>query len=367
MQDTDPDPVPGLAAWLRLAATPGVGPRTTSLLLARFDTPAAIFATPFDDLLAACGPRLARLLASPPGAQLAARIDAALAWAAQGGTILTLADPAYPALLRHIPDPPPLLFVHGRLELLAATSLAVVGSRTASIDGERNARAFARALSEAGITIVSGLALGIDAAAHAGALEGSGSTIAVLGTGPDLCYPARNRALMAQVAEGGCILSEYAPGTPVRADHFPRRNRIISGLSSAVLVVEAAARSGSLITAHCALEQGRDVFAIPGSIHAARSKGCHALIKQGARLVESAAEILQEMNLPAAVPNAPQLCVRGEVHAQLLALLDGGISDAYAIAGRTGYAAPFVITQLLSMELDGLVERLPGGMFRRLA
>lgn len=367
MQDTDPDPGPGLASWLRLATTPGVGPRSATLLLARFGTPAAIFRSSPDHLIAACGRRIGAALAAAPSPQQRERIDGALEWSARGGAIIARSDPGYPPLLRHIPDPPLLLFALGRRELLGSSALAMVGSRNASIEGERNARAFARALSEAGITVVSGLALGIDAAAHEGALAGAGSTVAVVGTGPDQCYPARNRPLMERVAHDGCLVSEYLPGTPVRAAQFPRRNRIISGLCAGVLVVEAAAQSGSLITAHCALEQGRDVFAIPGSIHAALSKGCHALIKQGAKLVESASDILVDMNRPACVPDAPQLCVHSEVHTQLLALLDGGISDAYAIAGRTGYAAAFVITQLLSLELDGLVERLPGGMFRRLA
>lgn len=367
MQDTDPSTEPDLASWLRLAFTPGVGPRTAAALAERFGAPASIFTTPPAELAALAGARIARALSAPLPPALAAARDAALDWAGQdGNAILTPGHAGYPAALRQLPDPPAVLYIKGRRELLATPGLAIVGSRNASIDGERNARAFAHAISGCGVTICSGLALGIDTAAHEGALAGSGSTVAVIGTGPDLVYPARNRLLAHRIAQEGCIVSEYPPGTPVRPDNFPRRNRIISGLSQGVLVVEAAARSGSLITAHCAAEQGRDVFAIPGSIHAALSKGCHALIKQGAKLVDSANDILMEMNLAPCVPNAPQVFHHSDMHTQLLGVLDGGISDPYALAGRTGYAPEFVITQLLMLELDGHVERLPGNMFRRI-
>lgn len=366
MQDTDthlPDPAP----WLRLALTPGVGPRTAAALLDRFDTPASIFAAPQADLAALCGERISRSLRSPLPAEAQAMFDAALAWAAgEGCAILTLDHPAYPGLLRHIPDPPLLLYIRGRSELLSRPGLAIVGSRNASGEGVRNARAFGRAVAECGITVCSGLALGIDAAAHEGALDGPGSTVAVMGTGPDSVYPARNRALAHRIAQHGCLVSEYPPGTSVQPANFPRRNRIISGMAQAVLVVEAAARSGSLITAHLAAEHGRDVFAIPGSIHAALSKGCHALIKQGAKLVECANDILTEMNGRTTVPIAPHQSDNGQMHTQLLGMLDGELSDPYAIARRTGYAPEFVISELLMLELDGLVERLPGNMFRRL-
>ncbi|HEU4851678.1 MAG TPA: DNA-processing protein DprA [Telluria sp.] len=368
MQDTDPIPEPDLASWLRLAHTPGVGPRTAAALIERFASPRTIFHTPYAQLAELAGARIARALCAPLPAGQAAALERALDWArADGNAIVPRDDPRYPAVLREVADPPVVLYIKGRAELLARPGLAVVGSRNASIDGVRNARAFARAIAGCGIAIVSGLALGIDAAAHEGALGSAGSTVAVIGTGPDLVYPACNRALAHRIAAEGCIVSEYAPGTPVRPDHFPRRNRIISGMAQAVLVVEAAAQSGSLITAHCAAEQGRDVFAIPGSIHAALSKGCHALIKQGAKLVECADDILLEMNHAPCVPNAPQVFPHGDMHTQLLAVLDGGISDAWAIAGRTGYAPEFVITQLLMLELDGYVERLPGNMFRRIA
>lgn len=368
MQDTDPNPEPEIASWLRLAHTPGVGPRTAAALVGHFGSPGKIFDAPHAQLAGLAGARIARALCSPLPPALAAAAESSLEWArGAGNAILTPDHDDYPPALRQVADPPVLLYIKGRRELLARPGLAIVGSRNASIEGERNARAFARAVSECGITIFSGLALGIDAAAHDGALGRAGSTVAVIGTGPDIVYPARNRALAHRIAAEGCIVSEYHPGTPVRADNFPRRNRIISGMSQAVLVVEAAAQSGSLITAQYAAEQGRDVFAIPGSIHASLSKGCHALIKQGAKLVESANDILEEMNCAPSVPIAPQIFANGGMHTELLGVLDGGISDPYAIAGRTGYAPEFVITQLLMLELDGQVERLPGNMFRRIA
>ena len=260
MQDTASHPPvatgPDLAGWVRLTVTPGVGPATCRLLLDSFATPARVFAAPREQLAAMVGSALAQALRHPAAEQLR-RVDAALAWAeAPGNAILNLADPAYPPLLRNIADQPALLYVSGRASLLTAPCLAMVGSRNASVQGKINAEVFAQALSMTGLTIVSGLALGIDTAAHVGALQGAGATIAVVGTGPDIVYPARNRELWRRIAGQGCVLSEYAPGTPPLAHNFPQRNRIISGLSAGVLVVEAAARSGSLITARLAAGQG---------------------------------------------------------------------------------------------------------------
>ena len=227
-------------------------------------------------------------------------IDAALAWAAEpGNAILALADAAYPKRLLDTPDPPTVLYAKGRTELLNAPALAIVGSRNATPQGEANAEAFATTLANAGLTIVSGLALGIDAAAHRGGLRGKSSTIAVIGTGIDRVYPARNQALARDIATQGCIISEFPLGTQALKENFPRRNRVISGLARGCLVVEAAERSGSLITARLSGEQGRDVFAIPGSIHSPLSKGCHKLIKQGAKLVDDASDILDELGLAA--------------------------------------------------------------------
>ncbi|MGZ3182588.1 MAG: DNA-processing protein DprA [Telluria sp.] len=370
MQDTDPtQPLTDdeLTRWLRLAATPGVGPKRVRRLLEAFGSPEAILAADMAALCPFLPAGVARALAAAPDEAQLRYAEQVLAWrAAPGNAVLILDTPAYSAALAQIPDPPVLLFARGRLDLLRAPGLAIVGSRNASVQGERNARAFAQVLSAAGLTVVSGLAAGIDAAAHDGALGEEGSTIAVLGTGIDIVYPARNQALAHRIAAEGLLVSEYPLGTRVLAQNFPRRNRIISGLSAAVLVVEAAAESGSLITARFAAEQGRDVMAMPGSIHAALSKGCHALIKEGAKLVDSAEDVLGELRLPRAVPNAPQLFMAMDMHAGLLALLESGTADLYTLAARTGYEPGFVSTQLLSMELDGLVERLPGGMFQKI-
>jgi len=365
VQATDPTTEAELACWLRLAGTPGVGPKTGPRLLERWQTPAALFAAGPGALEAGLPPALARALRTPDAALLQA-VDAALAWRAEpGNAILPLTDPAYPPQLRAIADPPLLLYAKGRLDLLARPGLAIVGSRNASVQGMRNARAFGAAVSGCGFTIVSGMAAGIDGAAHEGGLEGAGSTVAVLGTGIDRIYPARHRELARQIAEDGCLLSEYPLGTPANSSNFPRRNRIISGLSGAVLVVEAAAASGSLITAQFALDQGRDVLAMPGSIHSTLSKGCHALIKQGAQLVESVGDVLACLPGQLSVPITPQRSLTSDMHTRLLLLLEGGACDPYALAERTGSTPAFVATQLLSMELDGLVERLPGGTFQR--
>ncbi|HZX26757.1 MAG TPA: DNA-processing protein DprA [Telluria sp.] len=365
MQDTEPTSDDELACWLRLAGTPGVGPKTGARLLERWKTPAALFAAGAGALEAALPPALARALGTFPP-ELRQAVDAALAWRTEAGNaILPLTHPAYPPALRQIAAPPLLLYAKGRLDLLAKPGVAIVGSRNASAQGMRNARAFGAALSGCGVTIVSGMAAGIDGAAHDGGLEGPGSTVAVLGTGIDRVYPARHQDLARRIAQDGCLLSEYPLGTRPDSSNFPRRNRIISGLSAAVLVVEAAAESGSLITAQFAADQGRDVLAMPGSIHASLSKGCHALIKQGAQLVESVADVLACLPGQLCVPITPQRTLTSDIHMRLLLLLDGGASDAHELAERTGSTPGFVATQLLSMELDGLVERLPGGMFQR--
>ena len=374
MQDTAPIDVPhpptlaALAGWVRLAQTPGVGPATCRLLLDRFSTPAAVFAAGAA-LRELVGAALAQALLQPP-APVLAQVDAAIAWAQlPGNRIVTLHDRLYPPALSHIADAPPLLYVSGRADLLAGPCLAIVGSRNATVQGNINAEVFAQALSMAGLTIVSGMALGIDTAAHRGALQGASSTVAVVGTGPDLVYPARNRALWRSIVEQGCVVSEYAPGTPPLAHNFPRRNRIISGLSAGVLVVEAAEKSGSLITARVAASQGREVFAMPGSIHAALSKGCHRLIKEGAKLVDSAADVLQEVRgSPLAMlavrqglpePPAPQ-------HPGLLAAMGHGPLDLDAIAGALGCAPHESAAALLDLELAGEVERLADGRYQRL-
>lgn len=355
----------GRACWVALNLIPGLGTETFRALLQAFGEPEQIFAAPRAALKTVVKPEIAAAIAA--GVDEAA-VRPTLEWlAAPENHLVTLADPDYPPLLLEIPDPPPLFYLKGRRDLLGRPALAVVGSRNATPQGMRDAESFSRALSEGGFCIVSGLALGIDAAAHAGGLAGQGSTLAVVGTGLDIVYPARNRALAHRIAEGGAILSEFPLGTAARAGHFPRRNRLISGLCRGCLVVEAAARSGSLITARLAAEQGREVFAIPGSIHSPLAKGCHRLIKQGAKLVESAQDILEELGAP--LPPAPQVDpapVAPEFSA-LLAHLGDAPAGVDALAQRSGLTAETVCAMLLSMELDGWVASLPGGLYQRLA
>ena len=367
-----PDQAEELTAWLRLAATPGIGPVTARSLLAAFGLPPNIFAASHSALLKIVPERVAQALAKPPDAASEAQMVQTLEWAAQpGNRLLTLADPDYPPSLLQIADPPMLLYAKGQTALLTAPSIALVGSRNATVQGASNAENFAKALSQAGLTIVSGLALGIDAAAHRGGLRGRGATIAVIGTGADLVYPARNRALAHEIAAAGCIISEYPLGTPAIAANFPRRNRLISGLAQGVLVIEAAAQSGSLITARAAAEQGKDVFAIPGSIHSPLAKGCHLLIKQGAKLVESAQDVLEELRLP--LPTSPDAAPAPDTEAStnsppnpLLQALGFDPVDADNLCLRSGLDAATLAAQLLTLELDGLVERLPDGKYRRL-
>jgi DNA processing protein len=292
----------------------------------------------------------------------AAQLDAVHAWLVRpGNSLMTLADEDYPRALLEIADPPALLYCKGRRALLNQPGLGIVGSRNATPQGVRDAEAFAHALSDAGLTIVSGLALGIDAAAHRGGLAGAGSSVAVIGTGLDRIYPARNKALAHQLAESGIIVSEFPLGTPPLPGHFPRRNRLISGLARGVLVVEAAPDSGSLITARVATEQGREVFAIPGSIHSPLARGCHALIKQGAKLVESAADILDELawQQRLAPPALPET-----LSDPLLAALDGAPATIDTLAQRTGLTLEALSAKLLALELDGRIASLPGGRYQ---
>lgn len=371
MQDTDPTPSTSqasrLAAWIRLEQTPGVGPVTVQCLLDRFASPEPVFCAGYELLASVVSDATARALCAPPDDRIAAHIDSVMAWLAMpANQLLTLDHPAYPPLLRQIHDPPVLLYAIGRLELLSGPCVAIVGSRNASAQGVANAGAFAGALSGAGLTIVSGMALGIDTAAHEGAMKGPGSTVAVIGTGADRIYPRRNRELAHRIAQDGCVVSEYSLGTPPLASNFPKRNRLISGLSCAVLVVEAAAASGSLITAHVANEQGRDVFAIPGSIHSPLAKGCHKLIKEGAKLVESADDVLCELHrAPLVSMSMPTAAQYGGEHSGLLAALGHEPIHGDTLALLTRTEAGLLSGQLLTLELAGHVERLPGGLFQR--
>ena len=368
-----PPQAEGFSAWVRLEQTDGIGPVIARKLLAAFGLPENIFAASFSALSKHVPERIAQALIAAPSESLQALIERTHNWCEQSGNfLLTLADHNYPASLLDIPDPPLLLYAKGRVELLSAPALAVVGSRNASAQGSANAENFSKALSRAGLTIVSGMALGIDTAAHRGGLQGAGSTIAVIGTGADIVYPARNRTLAHQIADNGCIVSEYPLGMPAIAANFPRRNRLISGLARGVLVVEAAAQSGSLITARLGADQGKEVFAIPGSIHSPLSKGCHLLIKQGAKLVESAQDVLEELRLSpktegAETPNRlPSASLHNPPQAFLLDAIGFDAVDADALGERIGLDAATLNAQLLTLELDGAVERLPDGKYRRL-
>lgn len=362
-----------LAAWIRLMDTEGIGPQTACELLGYFGLPSEIFSASFSALQKCVPEKIAHAIVAPVPEALQARIESTLTWAAQPENhVLTLADHHYPKSLLTIADPPPVLYAKGKLSLLTRAAIAIVGSRNATKQGMENAERFAHVLSTAGLTIISGMALGIDACAHRGALQAAssgGSTVAVTGTGLDLVYPARHRDLAHQIAEVGCLLSEYPLGTPAIASNFPRRNRIISGLSLGVLVVEAAAQSGSLITARSALEQGREVFAIPGSIHSPLSKGCHLLIRQGAKLVESAQDVLEELqwnsvHLPApASAHPPQMDSSAE-HLLTIAGYDPVSVDQ--LVQRSHLSAAEVQAGLLMLEMSGKIELLPGGHYRRL-
>jgi len=375
------------AAWLRLLETPGIGRESARALLARFGSPEAVVGASAAALGAVVGADVAAALTKPPAAY-EARLDAAWRWLHGGAAVdvasgatrdaIPLGDPRYPAALLAAADPPLLLYVHGRIELLQKPSIAIVGSRNPTAQGLENARAFAAHLSGAGWVVVSGLALGIDGAAHEGALEGGAGTIAVVGTGLDIAYPLRHRELTARIAARGLVVSEFAIGTPALPPHFPIRNRIIAGLARGTLVVEAALRSGSLITARLAADAGREVFAIPGSIHSPQARGCHALLKQGAKLVESAADVVEELGSPdgAAATSrhrhdttVPLRVDHAHASAKADPLLDAlgfdpiGLDELIA---RTGQSAAALSARLLDLELEGRVSRLPGQVFQRI-
>ena len=355
-----------LGAWLQLLATPDVGRESARRLLSAFGSPQAVLAASPAARKGVVKPKAAEAL-SRPDTRYAALLDRTLGWlqASSDRHVLALGDPAYPNALLETADPPLLLYAEGRLDRLHTPSLAIVGSRHATAQGRTNATAFAAHLGQAGLGIVSGLALGIDAAAHEGALGTAGSTIAVVATGLDHVYPLRHTELARRVAAEGVIVSEYLLGTPPLRENFPQRNRIIAGLSRGTLVVEATLQSGSLITARLAAEAGRDVFAMPGSIHAPQSKGCHALIKQGAKLVESAQDILEELQLSptVALPETPPAAFTPSD--PLLEALGHDPMDLDELVARTGWSAAELAARLLDLELAGHVERLPGQRFQR--
>lgn len=390
-------PIPDdLDAWLRLSLTPGVGDTTARRLLAAFGLPDQVFAQSQSALRQVVTPAQSLALLTPP-ASWSAQCHLTRAWLAEaeGRSIVTLADAAYPRVLLEMSDPPLLLYLQGRTDLLSHPQcLAVVGSRNPTPQGELTAHDMSRALAAAGVCIVSGMALGVDGAAHSGALDAAGATIAVVGTGLDRVYPRRHLALAHRIAQTGLLVSEFALGSSPAPANFPKRNRIIAGLSQGTLVVEAALASGSLITARLAAEMGREVFAIPGSIHAPQAKGCHALIRQGAKLVETAQDVLEDMRMLAfaapvqsrqAVPAEPPALGASDASAPLTDQ-DGGAVPAGvcgpqasllaqmgyhplsldALQARTGHAAADLQAWLMELELDGHIARVPGGLFQRL-
>ncbi|MCD2450358.1 DNA-processing protein DprA [Methylicorpusculum oleiharenae] len=360
-------PANDLKFWLALLRTPGVGCRTFLRLL-QSHTPERLFKES-RTALAALGlnDKSIEFIRAPDWSQ----VDSDLLWLEsprQG--VITISDPAYPALLKEISDPPPLLFFRGESSILDLPQIAMVGSRNPSNLGRETALSFAKSLASTGFVITSGLALGIDAASHEGALLVSGLTIAVAGTGLDRVYPACNKALATRISETGALVSEFPPGTTAKANHFPRRNRIISGLSMGLLVVEAAKQSGSLITARMALEQNREVFAIPGSIHNPLARGCNALIREGAKLVETSQDILEELgqyNQQDAIstPSLSQSMLDLEQQT-LLNLIMFSPTSVDKLVESTGQSVEVISSMLLVMELQGYIESMPGGCYTRI-
>lgn len=362
-------------AWLRLSLTPGLSRAAARELLAAFGVPADGLAAGRGALAARIGAPLADRLLSVDAVR-DSRVAAALDWAAQPNHhLIALDDHRYPSALLQAPDPPLLLYLTGDALCLNQPMIAIVGSRSATPSGAETAEQFACALGEAGLTVVSGLALGIDAAAHRGALTTAAGTVAVMGTGVDRIQPARHRDLAHQIANRGALISELALGSPGLPAHFPARNRIIAGLSRGVLVVEAAIHSGSLITARIAGEIGRDVFAMPGSIHSPVARGCHKLIRDGAKLVESVDDVLTEFGLraPAAVRSTtarPQPIASIEANLDdsdrlLLNSLDPAPITLDRLLERAGVGASAAGASLTRLELAGTIERLADGRVRR--
>jgi DNA processing protein len=357
---------------LRLLLTPGLGRAAARKLLASLGPPQAVFSASSAVRRECVGADLGAALDSEPEV-LAPALNKLRAWLDAGPARhwVALDDPRYPQALLQTADPPLLLYTMGRCELLNTPSIAIVGSRNPTPQGADNARSFAEHLGRAGLTIVSGMALGIDGAAHSGALAGGAATIAVVGTGLDRVYPRAHRELAHQIAERGLIVSEFELGTESLAGNFPQRNRVIAGLSLGTLVVEAALESGSLITARQALDAGREVFAIPGSIHSPQSRGCHALIKQGAKLVDDVRDVLEELRWSPS-PVQPVAAPTDEVgnpgaSDPLLAAMGYDPVDLDQLQARTGWPTARLSARLLELELLGCVARLAGGRYQRSA
>ena len=351
--------------WIALSSIHGIGTQTFCLLLNAFGNPANIFSANFKQLSEVVSEKIASEITQ--GINHDALADSLL-WLSQANNhLVTLADSDYPKALLEISDPPPLLYAKGNLAILNQASIAIVGSRNASVQGEKNAEAFAQGLCDYGLCIVSGLALGIDGAAHRGALKAKGATIAVVGTGLDIVYPAKHRDLAHQIVEHGLVISEFALGTPSKPQNFPKRNRIISGLSLGCLVVEANLQSGSQITARLSAEQGREVFAIPGSIHSPMSKGCHQLIKQGAKLVDSLQDIIEELDLNKRETEQADE-TDSETHASnpLLMLMGYEQISLENLVHLSGLTVSEVSSMLMILELEGSVASLAGGQYQKI-
>lgn len=354
-----------LALWICLDEIHGLGAQGYCKLLQAFGSPEQIFSTELNQLTSVVSPSVASQIEAGPNLEA---ISGTLKWLEHPENhLITVADPHYPQFLLEVPDPPPLLYAKGHTHLLNTPSIAVVGSRNASPQGEKNALDFSQALCQQGYTIVSGMALGIDGAAHRGALKANGATIAVVGTGLDIVYPARHRDLAHQIVQHGLVISEFGLGTPSRAQNFPRRNRIISGLSLGCLVVEANVQSGSLITAKLAAEQGREVFAIPGSIHSPMSKGCHELIKQGAKLVDSLQDILQELDSHTSLVTPENLATTSLEADPVLISMGFDPVSMETLVERTGLTSEHLSAMLLMLELENKVASLAGGRYQRIA
>lgn len=379
-------PDPDLIAWLRFAQEPGLPPRAALALLQHGGPPAQIYQQSASELGRWLAPGLALQLSRAPSAHQAEQLAHTLAWlqASPRRHAIPLHHACYPERLRQLADPPLVLYLEGNPQALARPSLAIVGARNATPAGLQNAQAFAQALARAGWLIVSGLARGIDAAAHLGALAGAPAplaTLAVLGCGPDIIYPARHAALARRIADQGAIVSDYPPGTPPLPGHFPRRNRLVAGLTLGTLVIEAALRSGSLVTARLAAEHNREVFALPGSIHAPLARGCHALIRQGAKLVETVADILEELPPcplpdtpapPSPAPLAPQPAqATGATRisadaARLLPFLSDAPAALDTLVQGSAMGAAAISAALWELEIAGLAARTDTGAYQRL-
>jgi DNA processing protein len=355
--------------WISLSLVQGVGSQTFCQLLKIFASPSGIYAASTQQLKQVVSDSIATKISL--GIDEAA-VNASIHWLSQANNyLITLADSTYPKALLETPDPPPIIYAKGNPALLNYPSLAIVGSRNASVQGEKNAEAFAEGLCAYGLCIISGLALGIDGAAHRGALKANGATIAVVGTGLDIIYPAKHRDLAHQIAAQGLIISEFPLGTASMPQNFPRRNRIISGLSLGCLVVEANLQSGSQITARLAAEQGREVFAIPGSIHSPMSKGCHQLIKQGAKLVDCLQDIVEELGLSnGSVDNLglnkrPANVGTAEINS-LLKLMGYEAISLESLVRLSHLTVSEVSSMLMLLELEGSIASLSGGQYQKI-